>query len=109
MTVVKESQSLKTLGNNSEELVERPTSSRQEQQQDSKVDTYSEDTKMQLFQGKTRRDSGWYPPNWNMLLNASEPLAPTLTGITEVCMYCISIKLCALIHMHGRDTLHHYV
>lgn len=83
VTVVKESQSLKTLGNNSEELVERPTSSRQEQQQDSKVDTYSEDTKMQLFQGKTRRDSGWYPPNWNMLLNASEPLAPTLTGITE--------------------------
>ena len=90
ITVVKENQSQKTLDDdNNEELVERSTSSRQEQQQESDVDTENEDSKIQLFDRKARRDSGWYPPNWNTLLNANEPLSPTLAGITEVCVYRI--------------------
>lgn len=94
VTVIKENQSYKTLDDddNNEEPVERSTSSRQEQQLESDVDTENEDSRIQLYDGKTRRDSGWYPPNWNTLLNANEPLSPTLAGITEVCM-CVLYRI----------------
>lgn len=89
MTVVKENQSHETVDdNNGEESVERPASGSQEQQQESETDTDDDDeaSKIKQFRGKTRRDSGWYPPNWNLLLNPNEPRPPTLAGITEVCI-----------------------
>ena len=63
---------------------DRPTSSSQERAQESETDTDDDSFKPKQVQRKARRDSGWYPPNWNMLLNQNEPRPPTLAGITEV-------------------------
>ena len=93
--IVVGSQSNETVDNyNGEESVDRPTSSSQlEQRQESEADTDDENSKTKLVKQRARRDSGWYPPNWNMLLNQNEPRPPALAGITEVRTYCaVSIE-----------------
>ena len=90
MTVVKESQSNETVDNNEEESIDRPTSS---SQQESEADTDDETSKTKLGKQKSRRDSGWYPPNWNMLLNQNEPRPPALAGIKEVCVTDCTVSI----------------
>lgn len=84
VTVVKENHRLhETIDDkNGEESVERPTISGRKQQQESEAVTDIEDSKA-VFNQKVRRDSGWYPTNWKMLLNAKEPCPPILAGISE--------------------------
>jgi len=82
--VVRENQSHESVNDNGGESVERLTSSSSQEQQESEGDTDNEIPILKQYKQKTRRDSGWYPPNWNMLLTHSEPHPPTLAGITEV-------------------------
>ena len=80
MTVVKENPSNETVDNHTgEESTDRPS------QQESEADTDDESSKTVVVKRKDRRDSGQYPPNWNMLLNQNESRPPPLAGIKEVC------------------------
>ena len=83
-STVKENQSNRTLDDTEEGSSDRPTISSQEQPQESETDTDDDSFKAKQVHRKARRDSGWYPPNWDMLLNQNEPRPPTLAGITEV-------------------------